>query len=101
MDNMLPVAVRIAYCFNFLKQGGADDDLFEKTLMGVQSTSALHREVLQVYQDKEMRNCFAYAAFAQEQGGSFPPWKAIPAGSKLSAPSVGNMESYCNKAFEE
>lgn len=38
----------MAYCFNLLRIGGADDDRFGKTLMGVQATTELHRDIQQV-----------------------------------------------------
>ena len=50
---VLPAEVQQCYSFVLFTTGGASNALLEKTVIGMQSSSAMHRET----QEVGMRNC--------------------------------------------
>ena len=44
----LPTAVRVTYPFDLFRRGGAEHTLLDKTTLANLSTSALHRDIVQV-----------------------------------------------------
>lgn len=62
---LLPAEVRQCYAFDFFRQGGATHALLEKAVIGMQSSSALHREIMEV----RTNCCTAVGKYGTADGG--------------------------------
>ncbi|CAN0236692.1 unnamed protein product, partial [Scytosiphon promiscuus] len=103
---LLPAEVQQGYSFVLFTVGGASNALLEKTVIGMQSSSALQRELQEVYDYQQTRMMLQYAAFTQtegthEGGMKWPAFRPVGSGGLLSAPSYVNLETYCDHKFTE
>ncbi|CAN0523410.1 unnamed protein product, partial [Laminaria digitata] len=80
---------------------GATKLLLEKTVIGMQSSSALTRELQEAYNYRKSSAVIQYASFARTEGGMWPGYRASEGCYLLSGPSPKNMESYGNEKFEQ
>lgn len=55
----------------------------------------------QVYEYNQTRALLQYSAMTQTEGGKWPPYRPLAGGTLLSGPSYANMETFCNKKYEE